>query len=88
MVRCTSSRSATSCTVIPPGAAATISSARIPRSRVCDPAFFDGAGAAASAGTASRSVISAHFARGARLLTVEAPADGRIRRLILHCQPR
>ena len=42
MVRCTSSRSATSCTVRPAGAAATITSARIPRSRVCDPVFFDG----------------------------------------------
>ena len=42
----------------PPGAAATIANARIPRSRVCDPAFFGAAGTAASAGTASRSVIS------------------------------
>ena len=50
MVRCTSSRSATSCTVIPPGAAATITSARIPRSRVCDPVFFDGAGSGCECG--------------------------------------
>src|SRR4051794_41655491 len=50
--------------VMPPDAAATISSARRPRSRVCEPAFFDGAGAAAGSSDAdSTSVIGAHFAR-------------------------
>src|SRR3954470_21587229 len=50
--------------VMPPDAAATISSARRPRSRVCEPAFFDGAGAAAGSSDAdSTLVIGAHFAR-------------------------
>src|SRR3954453_10223439 len=50
--------------VMPPDAEATISSARRPRSRVCEPAFFDGAGAAVGSSDAdSTSVIGAHFAR-------------------------
>src|SRR3954453_19422771 len=61
--------------VMPPGAAATISSARSPRSRVWDPAFLDGAGTAAvSSEAGSTSVIGAHFAHRSCVWTFRGAA--------------